>query len=39
MKNKKIKKIKKSEEVHNYAYKAGDAEFEQFLKDKYNLPL
>ena len=33
------KNIKKSEEVHNYAYKAGDAEFEQFLKDKYNLPL
>ena len=33
------KEIKKSEQVHNYAYKADDTEFEQFLKDKYNLPL
>lgn len=33
------KNIKKSEEVHNYVYKAGDTEFEQFLKNKYGLPL
>ena len=33
------KEIKKSEEVHNYAYKKGDTAFEKFLDEKYNLPL
>ena len=33
------KEVKKSERVERYTYTKGDSQFEQFLKDKYNLPL